>query len=420
MGGRAAVYRRRRRRRSPLPITPLAVFGAVIGLGGWGLWTLLGSGGPASADAGEAQGGISGALETSQTQTRLQPTTALPAGTPDLAQSAPIEIEIGSPAAGNGGSGGSGLLASAEPVERNTTPAADPARTSAPATPPITRPEPRQERTVATREPDFTEGSAGAATWILREAEAGIAAGDVLGARALLNSGVMDSRLSEVDRGVVRRRLAALNDEVLFGPTIVAGDPMTESYKVRSGDSLSRIAARQDLDTHWKLIQRVNGLSDPTKIRVGQTLKLVRGPFHAVVRKSSYRLDLYFGPADSPSGWTYVRSFEVGLGELGSTPTGEFMVRENGKLENPAWVNPRDGREQYGRNDPNNPIGEHWIGVEGLGDSAVHTGYGLHGTIEPDSIGTQSSMGCVRLRDDDIALLYELLGEGASRVSIRD
>ena len=204
----------------------------------------------------------------------------------------------------------------------------------------------------------------------------------------------------------------------MLGPTAYPNDPITETYTISPGDSLSRIAARQDLGTHWKLIQRVNGISNPSRIRVGQTLKLVRGPLHAVVRKGSYRLDLYHGPAERREDWVYIRSFDVGLGEGDSTPVGSFVVGDGSKLENPAWVNPRDGAERYNRNDPDNPVGEFWIGLQGLGDDAIHTGYGLHGTIEPETIGTQASMGCVRMLPGDIELLYEMLGEGESIVVI--
>lgn len=187
---------------------------------------------------------------------------------------------------------------------------------------------------------------------------------------------------------------------------------------VQPGDALSRIASREKLMTHWKLIQRVNRLNSPNTIRVGQSLKLVRGPFHAIVDKSDYRLDVYHGPAGQPSLWTYVTSFPVGLGEDDSTPSGRFVVRTNSKLENPAWVNPRNPAERYAGDDPDNPIGEFWVGIDGLGDDAVHTGLGLHGTIEPESIGMQRSMGCIRLGADDVAIVYEMLAEGESLVTI--
>ncbi|MBC8522435.1 L,D-transpeptidase, partial [PVC group bacterium] len=38
---------------------------------------------------------------------------------------------------------------------------------------------------------------------------------------------------------------------------------------------------------------------------------------------------------------------------------------------------------------------------------------------EPDTIGTDSSMGCVRLHEEDVSQIYEMLVEGVSTVEIR-
>ncbi|MCW5776747.1 MAG: LysM peptidoglycan-binding domain-containing protein [Phycisphaeraceae bacterium] len=238
-------------------------------------------------------------------------------------------------------------------------------------------------------------------------------------ARELLNRALLDSTLSEADRAAVRDRLTRLNDDLVFSPKVHTDDPLSATHVVQRGDSLERIARRNDLAVDWRLLQRVNRLANPNRIQEGQSLKLVRGPFHAVVSKSTYRLDLYAGPPADESAWVYIRSFPVGLGEGDSTPTGRFVVKRGSKLINPHWVNPRTG-QKFDANDPLNPIGERWIGIEGLGDDAVKTGYGLHGTIEPHSIGRQMSMGCVRLLADDVELVYEMLAEGVSRVYIRD
>lgn len=259
---------------------------------------------------------------------------------------------------------------------------------------------------------------AGRITMHLDAADRLILENDPLAARQALWDAMRLPGLDELEMGVLRDRIADLNQDIVFEGAYRPGDPITMSYTVRPGDALSRIARTQDLGTHWRLIQRVNGLKSPNQIRVGQRLKLVRGPFHAVVSKDEFRLDLYHGPAERPGEWVYIRSFEVGLGEGDSTPVGRFVVRPSSKLENPGWVNPRNPAEKYTPDDPDNPIGEFWIGLDGLGDAAVYTGYGLHGTVDPDSIGRERSMGCVRLRADDIALLYELLGEGKSVVVI--
>lgn len=250
-------------------------------------------------------------------------------------------------------------------------------------------------------------------------AERKIAAGDAVAARTALNRALLDPATGEQDRGVLRARLTELNQSLVFGKQVAANDTIAERYTVQSGDVLEKIARKRDLATDWRLIQRVNGISDPRKISVGQTLKLVRGPFHAIVDKSEYRMDVYQGSPDEPSEWTYIRSFPVGLGAENSTPVGRFVVRPRGKDVNPSWVNPRNPAEKYGRDDPMNPIGEFWVGLDGLGEAAAYTGYGVHGTIDPESIGTQASMGCVRMGDDEIATVYELLQEGVSLVVIQ-
>ncbi len=240
---------------------------------------------------------------------------------------------------------------------------------------------------------------------------------DRVGARALLSRVLRDPGLTASEANQLRDELTLLNEQLLFGRVVDRADPITEEYTVVSGDSLSRIATRRELATHWKLIQRVNGLSDPTRIRLDQKLKLVRGPFHAVVDKSDFRMDVWHGPPGDPNRWVYIRSFDVGLGEGGGTPTGRFTVSAN-KLENPGWVNPRDSRERYAPDDPRNPIGEFWLGLDGVGESEGIVGYGIHGTIDPGSVGRNMSMGCVRLRDEDIALVFELLAERVSVVEI--
>lgn len=244
-----------------------------------------------------------------------------------------------------------------------------------------------------------------------------VAQNDRVGARALLSRTLINANLSAAERQLLRDELTTLNNQLVFSPTVDANDPMSETYKIQSGDSLSRIAARRELATHWKFIQRVNRISDPAKIQLGQSIKLVRGPFHAIVDKSDHRIDIYHGTPADPASWLYIRSFDVGLGESDGTPVGEFVVSAN-KLENPGWVNPRNAREQYAPNDPNNPIGEYWIGLTGVGDSSAHTSYGIHGTIDPDSIGGDQSMGCVRLANGDIDIVYEMLAEHISRVLI--
>ena len=115
----------------------------------------------------------------------------------------------------------------------------------------------------------------------------------------------------------------------------------------------------------------------------------------------------------------FVKSYTVGLGQFDSTPTGRFRVRKGQKIVNPTWTNPRTG-EFYPADDPENPIGEYWLGLEGLdATNKGERGFGIHGTIEPESIGTDSSMGCVRLRDGEIDTIYALMSDNTSTLDVR-
>jgi lipoprotein-anchoring transpeptidase ErfK/SrfK len=261
--------------------------------------------------------------------------------------------------------------------------------------------------------------ASGAFQRALTSAEQRLAANDPVAARSILSGALGDRTLGEEHRSQLRARLTEINQQLVFSATVVKGDPLTDTYEIASGDRLSGLPAKLGLAIDWRLLQRINAIPDPNKIRLGQKIKLVRGPFHAVVDKSDYRLDLYAGPPEEEREWTYIRSFRVGLGELDSTPTGSFIVKRESKLINPHWVNPRTG-ERFDQNDPKNPIGERWIGLDGLGADSVKTGYGIHGTIDPASIGQQKSMGCVRMNDTEVELAYETLVEGISRVRIQD
>lgn len=259
-------------------------------------------------------------------------------------------------------------------------------------------------------------GSTSEVMQLIQAGEQKATTGDLVQARSILSKALLHADAVREDRDRIRQKLSAVSQDLLFSPKINPADPMSEEYAIKSGDNLIKITRNRELAVDWRLIERINGLKDKP-LRVGQKIKLVRGPFHAVVSKGDYRLDLFHGSPDDPQSWTYIRSFKVGLGTGNGTPVGNFVVRPRSKLVNPPWVNPQTG-QKFAANDPKNPIGEYWMGLEGTGESKSITGYGIHGTIEPDSIGQQKSMGCVRLGDEDVKLLYELLVEQVSVVKI--
>ena len=223
------------------------------------------------------------------------------------------------------------------------------------------------------------------------------------------------STLAPADRLRGYDAINRINGVLLFSNRLVNGDPYSMTYKVEQGDSLARIAKSQKLDCDWRLVQRINGMKTPNALHAGQSLKLPKGTFHAEVRKGEYRMNLFVGEGPDR---VMVASFPVGLGELNTTPTGAFVVRPKSKLIDPPWRNPRTG-EAFAANDPKNPIGERWIGLKGIEPhNQRFEGYGIHGTIDEDSIGQQRSMGCVRMHAHDVELVYEMLTEPSSTIVI--
>ncbi len=234
-----------------------------------------------------------------------------------------------------------------------------------------------------------------------------LARGNMVEGRAALSRALAQG-LADGDAASTRAELERIANAMLFSRTVVPDDPTTAAHIVKSGESLAIIARRYKITP--SLLASINRIADPNSIRVGARLKVIRGPFDAHISKARHRLDIYLGNV-------CVRSFHVGLGTNGGTPLGEWVVRD--KLANPQWTDPETGR-LYLADDAANPIGERWIGLRGTAGEAVgRTGFGIHGTIDPGSIGENMSMGCVRMLPADVAFVYDLLVNKHSRVIIR-
>ena len=251
----------------------------------------------------------------------------------------------------------------------------------------------------------------------LADGRAKMQAGKLLEARDTVNAALVSGKLSGYDADAARALLSEINQTVVFSNRKFADDRFGGTYQVQSGDRLDKIGARNALTSD--ILLRINGLSDPRRLRSGAYIKILKGPFHAVVSKSAFRLDLYLGGLPgSGSDVSYVTSFRVGLGKDDSTPLGKWQVEPGRKVQNPVYYSPR-GEGVIEADDPKNPLGEFWIGLAGLdGDAVGKESYGIHGTIEPDSIGKQSSMGCIRLRNEDVAVVFSALVEGKSTVQV--
>jgi len=242
-------------------------------------------------------------------------------------------------------------------------------------------------------------------------------AGDLLGARSILNTALVSGKLAPADAARAMLMIREINQIVVFSPRTFADDEFGGTYQVQPGENLAKIAKAHIVTAD--LLCRINSISDPRKLRAGQTIKVLTGPYNAVVTKHDFSLELWQGePYASDS--LYVTTLKVGLGADNSTPTGKWIVMQGNKLKNPTYHSPR-GEGVVAADDPKNPLGEYWLGLQGVDGKAVgKTSYGLHGTIEPESIGKMASHGCIRMLNEDAALVYEMLIDGKSIVEIRD
>lgn len=271
-------------------------------------------------------------------------------------------------------------------------------------------PEPAPQQVKAEPQQRAFEPKAESTNTAIAVAQKKLADGKTLEARRELNALLKENRLSSADAAEVRNILSRIADQSIFSSKRIEGDPLTDTYKIQSGDVLINIG--KDYKVPHEILMRINNIAAANRIRADERIKVLRGPFHARIDKSEFRLDIYLQD-------TYVKSFRVGLGADQGTPEGTWSVKE--RLPNPTYYPPPSATDKriIPPNDPRNPLGDHWIGLEGVsGDAVGRYGYGIHGTIEPDSIGKAVSMGCVRMRNEDVAFLYTLLMPGESQVTI--
>jgi len=151
------------------------------------------------------------------------------------------------------------------------------------------------------------------------------------------------------------------------------------------------------------LIREVNGVGKKQYLHPGQVLRIPTDVPNVLVDIDA-RLLVYRHGTEAVGAW------EVGIGKEGHpTPTGRFETGE--KLEEPPWMPIGGAQLPFGH--PENPLGTRWIAWFRDG---VKTSYGFHGTWEPQGVGQRVSLGCIRMRNEDVEHLYELLPVGTQIV----
>ena len=169
------------------------------------------------------------------------------------------------------------------------------------------------------------------------------------------------------------------------------------AYTVKPGDSLYVLARKNH--TTVDFIKKINGLKSDN-IYPRMKLKIHTAPFSIQINKSKNTLVLY-------SNKEAVKKYSVATGKKNCTPVGEFKIKD--KLVNPTWF--KTGAI-LPPGSPENALGTRWMGFD-------KPAYGIHGTIQPKSIGTQASEGCIRMLNEDVEELYSIVPFD-TKVTIQD
>lgn len=186
--------------------------------------------------------------------------------------------------------------------------------------------------------------------------------------------------------------LDALSKEVIYSPRNL----MQPAHTVAQGDTVASVAKAFSINP--ELLNAINNLGDSKALVPGTPIKVLQGPFHAVVNLTREELTLFLGDD------LYAGRFPISVGKDPLPREGVFEV-----------VDRQRDRTYYGSGakvlpaqDPRNPYGGYWLN---LGDDLC-----IHGTAEMASSDLEEA-GCISLAPLDARDVFNILAVG-SRVEI--
>lgn len=167
-------------------------------------------------------------------------------------------------------------------------------------------------------------------------------------------------------------------DDLLLPPHVVA-----------AGENLQMIAV--PLGVSWQLLAKINGVGDPNQLISGERLKLVRGPFDAVVSVSRRRISMQLQG-------NYAGSFPAVVGR-------QYLDRIGGSIP-VATIN---------RADPNALPGGPAAGRPSI---TLADGLVIEAVDDPGTVADAAPSSSLVVSPRDLAELVDILGPG-SRILIR-
>lgn len=200
-------------------------------------------------------------------------------------------------------------------------------------------------------------------------------------------------------RDVAEARLGIIDIDLIFTPREMPGKV---DYAIAAGDSLKKIANK--FGTTVDLIVKGNNVANPDRVQVGDRLRVLDKQVFAIAVSKS-RNDLLV-----TMNGKFFKRYRVATGKFAKTPVGTFKIED--KIPDPPWWRPDGKVIPFG--DKENILGTRWMAIAATGDTPPAKGYGIHGTWDDSSIGSQASAGCIRMKNSDVEELFTYIPLGTS------
>jgi lipoprotein-anchoring transpeptidase ErfK/SrfK len=222
--------------------------------------------------------------------------------------------------------------------------------------------------------------------------------------------------LTKEKRDAIKKSLVLINRNLIFSPS--ANQPESISYEIKKGDSIFSISNKYNVpsgsdsegSSYLGQIRRINNMKT-SNIRAGDNLKVITGKFSIEVDKSDFTLTLYLNNE-------FVKEYPIAYGNPKESPTpeGTFKIVGTSKLVNPPWykydkATGTTTTVPFG--DPQHVIGTRWMTFK------ESDRIGIHGTSDRTSIGKAVTNGCVRMHNEDVEELFDLV-PGGTEVTVKN
>ena len=149
--------------------------------------------------------------------------------------------------------------------------------------------------------------------------QAALERGELARAHLLLSQWYEDPSLTSAESQQVETLLSQLAGTVVYSTE----HQLEPAYVVQPGETLETIA--QKYIVPWQLLAKINGIPAANQVRPGQTLKVIRGPFSAVVELNRQQLTLMLDGR-------YAGKFPINVAPGTTLPAGEWVVEEKPAL----------------------------------------------------------------------------------------